>query len=117
MKYENGDEVGLVEDDGLEDEKDVPFVDGVLWGALGTWGEESEDFGDGVESFLVWSMKLIWGGMMVILGLLFMLDWGRMRVWLDLFFERGSEVEGDPIFRDKNEEKGEDEDDEEEEFK
>ena len=35
MNDEKGDEFGLEEDDGLEEEKDVPFVDGVLRGALG----------------------------------------------------------------------------------
>lgn len=34
MNDEKGDEVGLEEDDGLDVEKDVPFVNGVLRGAL-----------------------------------------------------------------------------------
>lgn len=70
MNDVNGEELGLDEDD------EVPLMEGVLRDALGAW----ED-----GSFLVRSMKFVCGGVRVILGLL---------------FDSDKEVEGDPIIGD-----------------
>ncbi|GKF68455.1 hypothetical protein Tco_0198134, partial [Tanacetum coccineum] len=55
----------------IEDEEDVPLVDGVLKGALGAFGDRGLCFGDGVlASSWVRSMNNFLGGLIVIFGFL-----------------------------------------------
>ena len=47
---EKGDVVVFELEDVLDEEWYVPLVDGVLSGALGAWGDNGGDLGDGVVS-------------------------------------------------------------------
>ena len=81
MNDVNGEVLGLDEDD------EVPLMEGVLRDTFGAWDD---------GSFWVRSMKFVCGGERVILGLL---------------FDRYKDVEGDSIVEDK-EDMGDDEGDE-----